>query len=55
MTLIPTQRGVNDPVETLQRVVVVGSQMGTTTDTYSHVRPALAQEAADKLGRTLWG
>lgn len=31
------------------------SQMRTTTDTYSHVMPALAREAADKLGDTLWG
>jgi integrase len=31
------------------------SQMRTTTDTYSHVMPALAKEAADKLGETLWG
>lgn len=31
------------------------SQMRTTTDTYSHVMPALAKEAADKLGATLWG
>jgi len=30
------------------------SQMRTTTDTYSHVMPALAKEAADTLGRTLW-
>lgn len=31
------------------------SQMRTTTDTYSHVMPALAKEAADKIGETLWG
>ena len=31
------------------------SQMRTTTDIYSHVMPALAQEAADRMGRTLWG
>jgi integrase len=30
------------------------SQMRTTTDTYSHVMPALAQEAADRMGNTLW-
>lgn len=31
------------------------SQMRTTTDTYSHVMPALAQEAAAKMGTALWG
>ncbi len=31
------------------------SQMRTTTDTYSHVLPALAQEAADRLDDALWG
>lgn len=31
------------------------SQMRTTTDTYSHVLPALAQEAADRMGDALWG
>ena len=31
------------------------SQMRTTTDTYSHVLPALAQEAADRMGTALWG
>jgi integrase len=31
------------------------SQMRTTTDIYSHVVPALAQEAADRMGTTLWG
>lgn len=31
------------------------SQMRTTTDIYSHVMPALAQEAADRMGTTLWG
>lgn len=31
------------------------SQMRTTTDVYSHVLPALAREAADQMGRTLWG
>jgi len=30
------------------------SQMRTTTDVYSHVMPALAREAADKLSTTLW-
>lgn len=30
------------------------SQMRTTTDTYSHVLPALAREAADALGKALW-
>jgi integrase len=31
------------------------AQMRTTTDTYSHVMPALAKEAADKMGTALWG
>jgi integrase len=31
------------------------AQMRTTTDTYSHVMPALAKEAAAKMGTTLWG
>lgn len=31
------------------------SQMRTTTDTYSHVMPALAKEAADQMGTALWG
>lgn len=31
------------------------SQMRTTTDTYSHVMPALAREAADRMGTALWG
>jgi integrase len=31
------------------------AQMRTTTDTYSHVMPALAQEAADTMGTALWG
>lgn len=31
------------------------SQMRTTTDTYSHVMPALAEEAAAKMGTALWG
>jgi integrase len=31
------------------------SQMRTTTDTYSHVMPELAREAADRMGTTLWG
>jgi integrase len=30
------------------------SQMRTTTDTYSHVLPALAKEAADRMGAALW-
>lgn len=30
------------------------SQMRTTTDTYSHVMPALAREAADKMGAALF-
>lgn len=31
------------------------SQMRTTTDVYSHVMPALAREAADRMGTALWG
>ena len=31
------------------------AQMRTTTDTYSHVLPALAKEAADRMGDALWG
>jgi integrase len=31
------------------------AQMRTTTDTYSHVMPALAKEAAAKMGTALWG
>jgi integrase len=31
------------------------SQMRTTTDTYSHVMPALAREAADRMGSALFG
>jgi integrase len=31
------------------------AQMPTTTDTDSHVMPALAQEAADRVGAALWG
>ena len=31
------------------------SQMRTTTDVYSHVMPALAREAADRMGTSLWG
>lgn len=31
------------------------SQMRTTTDTYSHVMPALAREAAERMGDALWG
>ncbi len=30
------------------------SQMRTTTDIYSHVLPALAREAADRMATTLW-
>jgi integrase len=30
------------------------AQMRTTTDTYSHVMPALGRDAADRMGRTLW-
>ena len=29
-------------------------QMRTTTDTYSHVMPALAQEAAERMAAALW-
>jgi hypothetical protein len=29
--------------------------MRTTTDTYSHVMPALSEEAAAKMGTALWG
>jgi integrase len=31
------------------------SQMRTTTDVYSHVKPALAREAAEQMGTALWG
>jgi len=31
------------------------AQMPTTTDIYSHVMPALAQEAAERMGATLRG
>lgn len=31
------------------------SQMRTTTDIYSHVMPALAQEAAERMSAALWG
>lgn len=31
------------------------SAMRTTTDTYSHVMPALAQQAADRMDAALWG
>ncbi|MBA2767954.1 MAG: tyrosine-type recombinase/integrase [Sporichthyaceae bacterium] len=31
------------------------SQMRTTTDVYSHVLPALAEEAAQEMGGVLWG
>ena len=30
------------------------AQMRTTTDTYSHVMPALGLDAADRMGRALW-
>jgi integrase len=30
------------------------SQMRTTTDTYSHVMPALGRDAADRMGNALW-
>ena len=30
------------------------AQMRTTTDTYSHVMPALGKDAADRMGRALW-
>jgi integrase len=29
--------------------------MRTTTDTYSHVMPALGRDAADRMGNALWG
>jgi integrase len=36
-------------------VEVLGhAQMRTTTDTYSHVMPALGRDAADRMGRALW-
>ncbi len=31
------------------------AQMRTTTDTYSHVMPALGRDAADRMGKALWG
>jgi integrase len=31
------------------------AQMRTTTDTYSHVMPALGRDAADRMGNALWG
>ncbi len=31
------------------------AQMRTTTDTYSHVMPALGRDAADRMGHALWG
>ncbi len=46
------------PLEVHPRVVMelLGhSQMRTITDVYSHVMPALAREAADRMGTTLWG
>jgi integrase len=33
----------------------LAEQTRTTTDTYSHVMPALAREAAERMGDTLWG
>ena len=30
------------------------AQMRTTTDTYSHVMPALGRDAADRIGSALW-
>lgn len=30
------------------------AQMRTTTDTYSHVMPALGRDAAERMGRALW-
>ena len=30
------------------------SQMRTTTDTHSHVMPALGRDAADRMGNALW-
>jgi integrase len=30
------------------------AQMRTTTDTYSHVMPALGRDAADRMGNALW-
>ena len=30
------------------------AQMRTTTDTYSHVMPALGRDAADRMGQALW-
>ena len=31
------------------------AQMRTTTDTYSHVMPALGRDAANRMGNALWG
>jgi integrase len=31
------------------------AQMRTTTDTYSHVMPALGRDAAERMGEALWG
>jgi integrase len=31
------------------------AQMRTTTDTYSHVLPALGRDAANRMGNALWG
>jgi hypothetical protein len=30
------------------------AQMRTTTDTYSHVMPALGRDAAERMGNALW-
>ncbi len=30
------------------------SQMRTTTDTFSHVRPTLGRDAGDRMGNALW-
>jgi integrase len=30
------------------------AQMRTTTDTYSHVMPALGRDGADRIGKALW-
>jgi hypothetical protein len=44
---------VTEPVQSLQ--VLGHAQMRTTTDTYSHVLPALGRDAADRSGNALWG
>jgi len=49
-TLLPSE-GVHPRVV----MEVLGhSQMRTTTDTHSHVMPALGKDAADRIGRALW-